>query len=126
MYGIKLFAAHCVPYTTHTNLLPLLVKGKPFAIQHISRMSKFVHSFIASDNTSVVFIGELARNSSSGALGRNYTRCEKSACPVTPDADLLARAQCIRELLDVRDGVIEIPGLHIDEIFTTINELCCN
>ena len=44
-----------VPYTTHTNLLPLLVKGKPFMTQHFSRVSKFVQSFVRSNNTSVVF-----------------------------------------------------------------------
>ena len=115
-----------VPYTTHTNLLPLLVKGKPFMTQHFSRVSKFVQSFVHSNNTSVVFIGALARYSSSGALGRNYTRCQNSACLEIPDTDLLARSHCIRELLDVRDGVIDIPGLDIDEVLTTINEICCN
>ena len=115
-----------VPYTTHTNLLPLLVKGKPFMTQHFSRVSKFVQSFVHSNNTSVVFIGALARYSSSGALGRNYTRCQNSARLEIPDADLLARSHCIRELLDVRDGVIDIPGLDIDEVLTTINDICCN
>ena len=115
-----------VLYTTHTNLLPLLVKGKPFMTQHFSRVSKFVQSFVRSNNTSVVFIGALARYSSSGALGRNYTRCQNSACLEIPDTDLVARSHCIRELLDVRDGVIDIPGLDIDEVFTTINGICCN
>ena len=115
-----------VPYTTHTNLLPLLVKGKPFMTQHFSRVSKFVQYFVRSNNTSVVFIGALARNSSSGALGRNYTRCQNSACLEIPDTDLLARSHCIRELLDMGDGVIDIPGLDIDEVLTTINEICCN
>ena len=39
---------------------------------------------------------------------------------------VLARTHCIRELLDVRDGVIDIPGLDIDEVLTTIYEICCN
>ena len=74
----------------------------------------------------LVFIGALARYSSSGALGRNYTRCQNSACLEIPNTDLLARSHCIWELLDVRDGVIDIPGLDIDEVLTTINEICCN
>ena len=78
------------------------------------------------NNTSVVFIGALARYSSSGALGRNYTRCQDSACLEISDTDLLARSHWIRELLDVHDGVIDIPGLDIDEVLTTINEICCN
>ena len=112
------------PYTTHTNLLPLLVKGKPFKTQHFSRVSKFVQ--FRSNNTSVIFIGGLARYSSSGALGRNYPRCQHSAWVEIPDTDMLARSHCIRELLNVRDGAIDIPVLDIDEVLTTINEICCN
>ena len=39
---------------------------------------------------------------------------------------MLARSHCIPELIDVRDGFIDIPGLDTDEVFTTINEICCN
>ena len=87
---------------------------------------KFVQSFVRSNNTSVAFIGALARYSSSCALGRNYTRCQNSACLEIPDTGLLARSHCIRELLDVRGGVLDIPGLDIDEFLATINEICCN
>ena len=114
------------PYATHTNPLPLLVKGKPFLTQHFSYMSKFVQYFFRSNNTSVVFIGELVHYSSSAALGRNYTRCQKSACLEIPDTDLLARWQCIGKLFDVFNGVIDTPGLDFDEVLTTINEICCN
>ena len=111
-----------VPYTTHTIFLPLMVKGKPFMTQHVSR----VQSFVCSSNTSVIFIGELACYSSPAALGRNCTRCQKSACLDIPDTNLLARSRCIRELLDVRDGFIDNPGLETDEVLTTIYEKCCN
>ena len=115
-----------VPYTPYTNLLPLLVKGKPFMTQHFFRVSKFVQSFVRSNNTCVVCIRALARYISSGALNRNYISCQNSACLEIPDTDLLAGSHCIQELLDVRDGVIGIPGLYIDEVLTTINEICCN
>ena len=42
-----------VPYMTHTNRWPFLVKGKPFMTQHFPRVSKFVQSFVGSNNTSV-------------------------------------------------------------------------
>ena len=117
--GIKLFAVHClrVPYMTHKNLLPLLVKGKPFMTLHFSRVSKFVQTFVRSNNTSVVFYR---------STGRNETRCQNSACLEIDDTDLLTKSHCIRELLDVRDGVIDIPSLDIDEVLTTINEIICN
>ena len=125
--GIKLFAEHCAFLTRRIQIFCLCwSKESPLMTQHFSRVSKFVQSFVRSNNTSVVFIGALARYSSSDALGRNYTRCQNSAYLEIPDTDLLTRSQCIRELLDVRDGVIDIPGLDIDEVFTTINEICCN
>ena len=34
-----------LPYKTRTCLLPLLVHGKPFAVQHRSRIAKFLVSF---------------------------------------------------------------------------------
>ena len=37
--------------------------------------------------------------------------CQKSACLEISDPDLLARSHYIRELLDVRDEVIDIPGI---------------
>ena len=57
--GIQLFAALLVPYTTHTNILPLLVKGKPFMTQHFSlpcvKICTIFCSFNNNNNTSVVF-----------------------------------------------------------------------
>ena len=110
-----------VPYTTHTKLLPLLVLGKSFTGQHKSRISKFIQSFLGSSNTSVVLIGETARHRCSGALGRNYTRCRENDGIETSDTDLLARSHSIRDLLDVRDGVMDLPGFDIDEVLLTIN-----
>ena len=42
-----------------------------------------------------------------------------------PCVDLLARAQGICDLLDVRDGVTEMPGFNHDEIMEAIEVLCC-
>ena len=39
---------------------------------------------------------------------------------------VLARAQCIRESLNMDDGVIDIPRHHIDNVLTTIKRFCCN
>ena len=45
--NILLFVVWHVPYKTHTNLLPLLVKRKPFMTQHFSHMSKFYNLLFA-------------------------------------------------------------------------------
>ena len=125
--GIKLFAAHCAFLTRRIQIFCLCWSKESLLWLNISPVCQNLYNlFVHSNNTSVVFIGALARYSSSGALGRNYTRCQNSACLEIPDTDLLARSHCIRELLDVRDGVIDIPGLDIDEVLTTINEICCN
>ena len=113
-----------IPYTSHTCLLPLLVKGKPFDAQHMTRVSKFVGSFINSQNEHLQFLGEMARHNSIGALGRNYTRCRAVTDSVPPEPDLVVTAQAVRELLDVRDGVMDMPGFDIVELNTAINDLC--
>jgi len=63
-----------IPYQTHTNQLPLLLKADTFFVQFRKRIAKFVTSFLVSENSFVSFIGELARYNSYGVLGRNLTR----------------------------------------------------
>ena len=114
-----------IPYTTCTKLLPLIVKGRTFKQQHITRVSKFIQSFLVSGNSHVLLIGERARRTATGALGRNWVRCAAAAVPA-PCADLLARAQGIRELLDVRDGITFLPGFTKDDTVLVITDLCCH
>ena len=114
-----------LPYKTRTCLLPLLVNGKPFAVQHRSRISKFLVSFNASDNSRVSYIGERAKSYSHGALGRNYTRCRINAGVEPTPPDLLARAHAIRELMDVRDGLLVLPSVLFGDTECIINSLCC-
>ena len=114
-----------LPFKTRTCLLPLLVKGKTFASQHRSRMSKFLASFSASSNAHVAFIGERAKYYSHGALGRNTTRCGSDVVTASPDTDLAARSHSIRELLDIRDGILVLAGAAPDDIESAINYLCC-
>ena len=114
-----------LPYKTHRCLLPLLVKGKSFAVQHRSRVSKFLVSFTGSVNSHVSYIGERAKLFSHGALGRNYTRCRRNAGVDPAPADLVARSQTIRELNDIRSGIFVLPGVSHDEIESAIDYLCC-
>ena len=92
--------------------------GKKIWTQHFSRVSKRVQSFVGSSNTSVVFIGELTRYSSSGAFGRNHIRRQNP--PVLKLVSLYSW-----NIGSVRWGR-NIPGLDIDEVLATMNEICCN
>ena len=77
-----------------------------FYDQHFARINKFINTFQSTRNVHIRYIGERARVSVSGALGRNYVRCthgnQRSAAP---RGDLLIRSDTIRELLDARDGM---------------------
>ena len=115
-----------LPYKTRTCLLPHLIHGKPFAVQHRSRISNFLVSFTASDNSRVFYIGERAKSYSHGALGRNYTRCRGREDAESFSTDLVARAFAIRELMDVRDGISVLPGMSPDDIESMIDSICCN
>ena len=114
-----------LPFKTRTNLLPLLVKGKSFAIQHRSRISKFLASFSTSSNAHVAFIGERAKHYSHSARERNATRCGSDVASASPDTDLAVRSHAIRELLDIRDGTLVLPGTVPEDIESAINYLCC-
>ena len=115
-----------LPYKTRTCLLPLLVQGKPFVVQHRSRISNFLVSFTESDNSRVFYIGERAKTYSHGALGRNYTRCRGHVEIDPASTDLVARASAIRELMDVRDGMSVLPGMSPDDIDTMISFISCH
>ena len=115
-----------LPYKTHRCLLPLLVNGKSFAVQHRSRVTKFLVSFTGSVNSHVSYIGERAKLYSHGPLGRNFTRCQRNERIDAITADLQARAQTIRELIDIRSGIFVLPGASYDEIESAIDFLCCN
>ena len=112
-----------LPYQTRTSLLPLLISGKSFATQHKMRMIKFLGSFCDSDNSHVAYIGERASRYAHGPLGRNHTRCIGGMRVDPPETDLLARSQAIKELIDARDGIVDLPGYTRDEIITSIEFL---
>ena len=114
-----------LPYKTHRCLLPFLVHGKSFATQHRSRVAKFLVSFTDSDNSRVSYIGERVKLYSHGALGRNYTRCRGNPRIEKAPSDLLARAQAIRELIDIRSGILTLPGADYDDVQSAIDFLCC-
>lgn len=114
-----------MPYQTRSQLLPLLVKGRLFTSQHQSRVNKFISTFLTYENNHAKFIGDRARRSTAGALGRNFVRWLHTTDVHLIDAELLTRAHAIRELIDTRDGVNFIPGFNSDEIQQTIYDLFC-
>ena len=73
-----------VPYMAHRHILPLLVQGRSFAEQLKKRVFKFVQLFVKSPNGHVRLIGERARYSATGALDRNWVRCEVLVLVVLP------------------------------------------
>ena len=115
-----------LPYKTRTCLLPHLIHGKPFFIQHRSRISNFLISFTASDNSCVFYIGERTKSYSHGTLWRNSTRCRGRKDGECFSTELVARAFAISELMDVKDGISVLPGMSPNDIESMIDSICCN
>ena len=113
-----------LPYDTHRNVLPLIINSKSFSEQHRSRVSKFLGSFQTSKNKHVNFLGMRARVCTYGSLGRNYVRLMNEVAHTDPSAELLARSQMIKDLIDVRDGISFVNGLSYDEVNDMVNYLC--
>ena len=65
----------CIPHTTHSNLLPLIIKSQPFAVQHLARVSKFLLGVLQTKNMHIELIGMKAQHCCNGSMGRNFVRC---------------------------------------------------
>ena len=116
-----------LPYETHRNLLPLVINSRSFADQHVSRVKKFVNSFMISQNDKIRFIGQMAMLYSCGPLGRNVTRIGNlDNVILNVDGDLYCNAKAISDLIDVRDGLKYLPELDRDDVELLIEDLCCN
>ena len=113
-----------LPFKTRTKLLPHLILGNSFILQHKSRISKFLATFQNSRNSHVAYIGVRASYYAHGPIGRNHTRCRGNVGVDEPGLDLLARSHVIRELLDVRDGLDTLSGFTHEDISLSIDYLC--
>ena len=126
-----------IPYTTHTRLLPLILNTPSFKDQHARCVQKFICVFLTAQNDNVLLIGSRTRDFVTGALGRNRARIERRqqitlpheiyVChPATEEPpDQLADAEQVRELLDARDGVVELNGISLEDICFMIEHICC-
>ena len=115
-----------IPYQTHTNLLPLIIKSSTFTVQFQKRVTKFVKAFVNSNNVYVSFIGEIAKNKSFGALGRNCTRVYNDNLDIPiPELDNVTKAKVIQELLDVKDRIKEMPDWTFDDVDILLEDVCC-
>ena len=103
--------------------------------QHVRRVQKFICAFLTNDN--VLSFGSRTRDFVTGALGRNRARIESRqqitlpheiyVChPATEEhPDQLADAERVRELLDARDGVVELNGISLEDICFMIEHISC-
>ena len=98
------------------------MQGYSFAEQHRARVAKFIQSFCSTSNDHVRLIGETARCSTNGVLGRNWVKC---TAHVPSNTTVTQGAAHIIELLDARDNVRHIPGFCYSDIVLMIEQLCC-
>ena len=113
-----------IPRTTHRKLLPLLVQSRSFVDQHRARVSKFIQSFVNSQNCHILLIGKKASLCTNRTMGRNMVNCVVPSGQTEHSSKAIAT--CIRELLDVRDNISELPGFSHKDVTSLINFMCCN
>ena len=100
--------------------------GDPLQINiYRARVTQFLRCFKQSKNHHVQYIGAKARICTMGTLGRYWVWCAMPDSIAPLDVDLVARAKDIADLLDVRDGVLELAGVEQDDVAMILNELCC-
>ena len=82
---------------------------------------------MTSVNPHIRYIGQRAMYYTHGPLGRNYTRCNAmQPAENNAEPELLATAQSIRELLEVRDRIKCIPNMSLLDVSVMIVNLCTN
>ena len=96
-----------LPYRTHRNLLPAIIRSNSFSVQHLQRLKKFCSTFMTSSNDHVLYIGKRAAGNTNGTLGRNMVK--------------IASFSDITE----SDNSSELDGFNIDEVNIMIESLCC-
>jgi len=116
-----------IMFEGHFKTILLVINSRSFADQHVSRVKKFVNSFMISQNDKIRFIGQMAMLYSCGPLGRNVTRIGNlDNVILNVDGDLYCNAKAISDLIDVRDGLKYLPELDRDDVELLIEDLCCN
>ena len=99
----------CVPYTTHCDMLHLLVQDKPIECQLILRAVKFYQAIIKSDNTIVQVCGQLALNGSRSKVSNsiNYIayKCSLSKYDIMYHKKI-GELKCILETTECEDNCI--------------------
>ena len=118
-----------IPYDTRTRLLPFIVRGRNFRDQHRARVTKFVDSFMVSENRHVAYIAARARSHTYGPLGRNWVRVRNTIPGRLVPSNAIdqydaAKCHTIRELLEIRDGTKIMNEFQHTDISFMISELC--
>ena len=127
-----------LPYNTHTAFLPFLTKTLFIQDKLYLRSAKMIKTMLISKNDSVRFLAEWSIKSHVTIIGRNWQiikekfNCdllcsnlkkelfEKLSCTFTPECQLLL------ELIDIRDGNMNLDQFTIYEIHDMLQTICVN
>jgi hypothetical protein len=127
-----------IPYNTHTLFLPFLVKTLCIRDELYLRSAKMINTMLHSNNASMKFLAEWSINSYVTIIGRNRKIISDTLCCELQDANIkknlfdklsntfTLECHMIRELLDIRDGNIDLPGFTIYDVHDILHNVCIN
>ena len=92
----------------------------------MSRVRKFLETFVRSENSYVSFIGKRAEAYTTGTLGINRAKLANENVIEEHDANLLSVAGAIRELIEIKGGSKYVDGISNDDAATILESLCCD
>ena len=129
-----------LPYDSHRYLLPLLLKMPSLEVQLMRRFVKMCSTMYTSVNESVSFLIRYCLENSSSKIGKNLfyissiNRCTvfnmlnnwSTLIKMNTSQEQIRTSEFVKELLNIRDGVINFGHLQTDQVSEIINYVTAN
>ena len=140
-YNKNIKLTYNLPYPTHRNLLPVISKVKPLRLTLAKRFLVFIEKLRNSKKPVLRQMISLVENNVNTVTGRNLRRIllltNRPTIQHLRPSDLdtvclhgepeLWRVLAVKEILDIRDGDLQLPaGWHYEEMEAILLAACCN
>ena len=140
-YNKNIKLTYNLPYPTHRNLLPVISKVQPLRLTLAKRFLVFIEKLRNSKKPVLRQMISLVENNVNTVTGRNLRRIllltNRPTIQHLRPSDLdtvclhgepeLWRVLAVKEILDIRDGDLQLPaGWHYKEMKAILLAACCN
>ena len=118
-----------LPYGTHRYILRELSQTKPLQVNLEDRFHRFCYNIEKSNRPEVIYLYKLQRFDCRSTFGRNYRNIIASRSDTWKNyripQNLDWKVRLIKELIDIKNNVLSVDTLNIEQVKVILNRLCC-